>query len=102
MFDCSSNCSSAPFKGVRVYAFNRTALEAGQVLQEQYADLGTGVFSLLPSNLRGAVPPVGTPNYFISESETVWGFDVFKFHVDWVTPNLKTSNPHTVLDSEMT
>ena len=35
---------------------------------------------MLPSNLRGAPPPPGTPNYFVSEDEAVFAFDVFKFH----------------------
>ncbi len=103
MFDCSSNCSTAPFKGVRVYAFNRTVMEAGQTLQEVVFDLGTTNFSFLPSNLRGAAPPAGTPNYFISESGSVFGFDVFKFHVDWVTPASSTfTGPTTVSQTSYT
>ena len=91
MFDClTSNCSSANYSGVRVYAFNRTAMEAGAPLQEIVADLGTTPFSLLPSNLRGAAPPLGSLNYFVGESRTAWAFDVYKFHVDWVTPASST------------
>ena len=90
MFDCSSLCSSAPFKGVRVFAFNRTVLEAGQPLLGVRFDTSATYFSLLPSNLRGAAPPVGTPNYLISESGTAFQFLVFKFHVDWVTPASST------------
>lgn len=97
MFDCSSSCSSSPYKGVRAYAFNRTVMEAGQALQAVNFDTGAAYFSLLPSNLRGTAPPVGTPNYLITESQTVFGFEVFKFHVDWVTPASSTlTGPTTV------
>ncbi|MGH2595652.1 MAG: hypothetical protein ACRDH7_06790 [Actinomycetota bacterium] len=103
MFDCSSNCSSSPYKGVRVFAFNRTVLEAGQPLQGVLVDPGSTYFSLLPSNLRGAAPPVGTPNYMIAESQTLFQFQVFKFHVDWVTPASSTfTGPATVSQTSYT
>ncbi len=105
MFDClTATCSSANYSGVRVYAFNRTAMEAGAPLQEVFSDLGTtNYFSSLPSNLRGAAPPTGTPNYFVSESQAVFGFDVFKFHVDWVTPLSSTFiGPTTVSQTSYT
>src|SRR5205807_6846812 len=38
----------------------------------------------------GAAPPAGTPNYFTSEDQVAYAFDVFKFHVDWVTPASST------------
>ncbi len=98
MFDClNASCGSATYEGVRVFAFNRTVMEAGQPLQGVLFDPGSAYFSLLPSNLRGAAPPVGTPNYMIAESQTAFQFQVFKFHVDWVTPASSTlTGPTTV------
>ena len=87
MFDCTSGCT---YKEVRVWAFNRTVMEAGQPLQGVLFDTSATYFSMLPGNLRGAAPPAGTPNYFTSEDQFAYTFDVFKFHVDWVTPSSST------------
>src|SRR5439155_24085985 len=72
---------AASYREVRVWAFNRTQLEAGLPLQSVVVDTNTSAyFSMLPSNLRGALPPAGAPNYFVSEDESFFAFDVFKFH----------------------
>jgi hypothetical protein len=88
MFDClNPDCSSAQYKEVRAYAFNRSDLESGAVLHSVVADLNsTSFFTLLPSNLRGAQPPAGRPNLLVSESEASFDFEVWKYAVDWVTP----------------
>jgi hypothetical protein len=78
------------FQNVRVWAFNRADMEAGNTLHAVSFDLpakiqGISVFSLLPSNLRGEAPPAGRPNLFAS----IWGAyaaRIWKFHVDWTTP----------------
>ncbi len=81
MFDCTSGC---PYREVRAYAFNRSDLESGAVLRSRVVDLNsTAQFSLLPSNLRGGAPPAGRENLFVSESQTVFAFEVWKFHVDY-------------------
>lgn len=88
-----SGCSggSGTFQEVRAWAFNRQQMEAGQSLQSVVVDTSsTSYFSLLPSNLRGALPPSGTPSFFVSEDQFSYSFDVFKFHVDWTTPNSST------------
>ena len=36
--------------------------------------------------MRGALPPAGTPNYFVSSDLNNFALDVFKFHVDFTTP----------------
>ena len=61
MFDClNAGCSSASYKGVRVYAFDRADMYAGAPLSSILVDLtNTNYFSLLPSNVRGASPPSG-------------------------------------------
>ncbi len=79
---CSGGQES--FQEVRAWAFNRTQMEAGQPLQQVVIDTNTTTyFSLLPSNMRGAQPPAGAPNYFVSESQSVYGVEVFKFHADY-------------------
>lgn len=94
MFDClNASCSSASYMGSRAYAFNfskminGTALTANDV---QVADLGTSRFSVFPANYRGTIPPSGTPQYFVGESQTVYAWEVFKFSVNFVTPASST------------
>jgi hypothetical protein len=49
--------------------------------------MGTTAYaSMLPANYRGALPPVGRDGLFVSESQTLFAFEVFKFHTDFVTP----------------
>jgi hypothetical protein len=79
---------SGTFQEVRAWAFNRQQLEAGLPVQSVVVDMGsTTYFSMLPSNLRGVPPPSGTPNYFVSEDQSSYAFDVFTFHVDWAAPS---------------
>ncbi|MFZ6029041.1 MAG: proprotein convertase P-domain-containing protein [Chloroflexota bacterium] len=83
MFDClTSTCSSANYKGVRVWALNREDMISGAPLRSVRFDLGTAYFSVFPSNYRGTQPPAGTPNYFgsIYSPNT---FQLWKFRVDW-------------------
>ncbi len=82
----STGCAGGQqaYQEVRVWAFNRTQMEAGQPLQQVVIDTNTtNYFSMLPSNMRGAQPAAGTPNYFVSESQSVYAFEVFKFHADY-------------------
>jgi hypothetical protein len=72
---------------VRVWALDRASMITGGALNEVHFDtcLGGVCGGLLPSNYRGAAPPLGSPNYMLSElapdSLLLW-----KFHVDWITP----------------
>src|SRR5579859_59523 len=86
MFQCSSNCSTGTFEGARVWAISPTQLYNGSVLTTVVFQEGSAYFSLLPSNFRGARPPVGTPNYFVSNDIGVTALDVFKFQVNWTFP----------------
>jgi len=98
MYDClDSSCDSATYMGVRAWAFDRNQMESGAEVQFVFKDLSTSYFSLLPSNLRGSLPPSGTPNYFVSNDFSAWGLDVWKFHVDWTIPaNSTFSGPSLV------
>ncbi len=90
MFVClSAGCGSATYKEARAYAFNLQKMETGQVLTAsdvQAKDTTSSYFTLMPSNVRGTLPPAGAPNYFVSEDQIGYFWDVFKFHVDFTTP----------------
>jgi hypothetical protein len=75
------------YRGVAFGSFNRADLFAGHPLTASNSSIGflatSNVFSMLPSNLLGtstdSLPPAGSPNYFVSESQTAFSFDVRKF-----------------------
>ena len=80
MFDIGPS-NSETFKGVRIWAMNRTDLTSGSPLRSWVVDLSTSSSSLLPANLRGALPPSGTPNYFVANDQPssqllVWRFSI--------------------------
>ncbi len=90
MFDCqNSACSIAPYQNARAYVFNLEKMEAGLVLTTtdvQAKDTSSSYFTLMPSNVRGTLPAANTPNYFVTEDQVGYFWDVFKFHVDFTTP----------------
>jgi hypothetical protein len=73
------------FAGTAFAAFSRSDLESGATLTWSLGFLKNtpDPFTMIPSNLRGtsasAMPPAGTPNYFVSESQTAFAFEVRKF-----------------------
>jgi hypothetical protein len=83
LFDClNSSCSSATFEGPRVWALNRDDLIGGAALRNVLFDLGSAYGSVFPSNVRGALPPAGTPAFFAS-IDAPSTLQMWKFHVDW-------------------
>jgi hypothetical protein len=95
------SATSLAFQHVKVWAFKRTDLESGAPLHgvsfNLPAKIGpTPIYSLLPSNMRGAAPPAGRPNLFAS----IYGSyqaRIWKFHVDWTAPASSTfSGPSNV------
>lgn len=91
---------------VRVWALDRNAMLNGS-LNAVFFDLPTcagtsascSVYSLLPANLRGALPPAGSPNYLANIEAPNTGAAIpfnssvvhlWKFHVDWTTPSNST------------
>ena len=101
MFDClDSNCSSANYIGAGAWAISPTQLYNGSLLTTVAFTTTSSIFSLLPSNFRGAAPPAGTPNYFVSNDIGigVTKLDVFKFHVDWTVPLSSTFTGPTQID----
>lgn len=82
--------ASGNFTNAEVCALERSKLIAGASAQFVcFSDPND--FTLLPSDLDGSTPPpVGSPNYFVDIVPNTSGpsttLNLFKFHVDWVTP----------------
>src|SRR6185312_6240048 len=82
--------SAGLFNGVIFASFSKAAMESGAPLTGSNSSLGflafpaNNIFTMVPSNISGAkgpanVPPAGTPNYFVSESQTAFAYQVRKF-----------------------
>jgi hypothetical protein len=81
-FYMSTNMFATDFVGAKAWAFNRSDLIGGVALRNVSFQLATTYGSILPSNLRGELPPAGTPAFFISgQSPNI--LNLWKFHVDW-------------------
>ncbi|HEX9077559.1 MAG TPA: hypothetical protein VF932_17370, partial [Anaerolineae bacterium] len=87
---------------VRATSLNRPSLYSGTLTSIYFDILNHPDFVnplwVLPSNMRGAPPPAGTPNFYAAvwDPATFW---LWKFHVDWITPANSTmvgagSNPY--------
>ena len=72
------------FVGTAFASFSRSDLYSGAPLTWAlgFINNATGPFTMIPSNLSGRAAtalPAGTPNYFVSESTTLFTFEVRKF-----------------------
>jgi hypothetical protein len=77
--------STTAFLGSSAIALDRTAMLAGAAAAYQEFKTSTAYGVLLPSSLDGsALPPAGSPNYFVEIGFTA--LHLWKFHVDWATP----------------
>ncbi len=74
--------SSNVFQRSRVWAFNRDDMINGIPMRNVWFDVAGYYPNLLPTNLRGALPPTGAPNFFASIDEPNV-LHLWKFHVDW-------------------
>jgi hypothetical protein len=84
------------FIGPEVCAYDRTRMLLGLSATQQCFILDAQYGGMLPSDLDGVtVPPVGAPNYLLNFDTNV--LDLWKFHVDWVTPANTTLSGPTVL-----
>jgi hypothetical protein len=104
MFDClNPTCLAANYQEARVYAFNLSNLVNGTALQSVVADTNsTAFFSVFPSNYRGTPPPAGRENLFVSESGSLFAFEVWKFHVDFSGPGSTFTGPTNVSQTAYT
>ncbi len=100
MFDCADTyCSSASYEEVRVFALELSTMVNGATTPVVTVDMNsnTANFSLLPSNYRGLTPPAGAPNYLVEESQSVFAWEVFKFHPNYTTPGSSTFTGPTLV-----
>jgi Big-like domain-containing protein len=84
------------FVGARACAFDRRNMLIGNAATQQCFQLSSSFGGLLPSDLDGATPPpTGSPNYFLNFGTN--SLNLWKFHVDWVTPGNSTfTGPITI------
>ena len=89
-----------PWSGVYIWAFDRAAMLNGSGAIAQKFETGSMYGSLLPANLKGDLPPAGSPNYLASFSYPNT-LQIWKLFIDWATPanshldgptNLTTAN----------
>ncbi len=83
------------FSGTGVFAYDRAKMLAGNPAATfVYFDLNAldpAIFGMLPSDLDGPPPPVGTPNYFaypiaVGFGDASDGMRIFSFHADFAVP----------------
>ena len=92
------NIAGNAYVGANVCAADRTKMLAGSAATIQ-CFLNPNDFGMLPSDLDGATPPTaGTPN-FVMELDPTGNpnLDMFKFHVDFVTPANSTFTGPTLI-----
>jgi hypothetical protein len=84
-----------PGGSLNAVVFDRAQMLAGNPATFQAFNPAGPALILLPSDLDGPAPPVGTPNFFARAVDGgLWGggdrIDLFAFHVDWGNPALST------------
>ena len=96
---------SCSWAGQGVAAFERDQMLAGQAARMVFFDLYTtdpNLGGMLPSDLDGAAPPAGTPNYFVQVDDNAWSYSpdqlqMWKFTVNWTNPAASTFSPEVNL-----
>ena len=82
------------FAGGRACALDRASMLTGANATQQCFQLSTSFGGLLPSDLDGSTPPpTGSPNYYVAFGTN--SLNLWKFHVDWVTPANSSFNGPT-------
>ena len=84
-----------PGGGLDVWAFERDRMLVGAPAGVVQFSIPAPSLFLMPSDLDGPQPPVGTPNFFARQvdGERFGGVDrleIFAFHVDWSNPAAST------------
>ncbi len=84
------------FSGTWACALDRNRMLAGLSATQQCFQLGTAFGSILPADVDGPTPPpVGAPNYLLNDGTNA--LNLWKFHVDWVTPaNTTLTGPTSI------
>jgi len=74
------------FVGARACALDRASMLSGSAATAVCFQLSSSFASLLPSDLDGSTaPPAGSPNFLLDFGAS--SLNLFKFHVDFVTPS---------------
>ncbi len=104
------NGTTENWAGSGVAVFERAAMLAGLPARMIYIDVGAGTLNyggMLPSDLDGPAPAVGTPNYFSEWDDSTWLGDatdtlrVWEFHTDWATPANSTFGANASFDPNL-
>jgi hypothetical protein len=83
------NPAGTAFVGPEVCAYDRAKMLTGAAATQQCFTLSPAFGGILPSNVDGAqAPPAGSPDYIMDFGSNA--LDLWKFHVDWVTPAATT------------
>jgi hypothetical protein len=93
------NIAGTAFIGANVCAADRTKMLAGTAATIQCFQQNANQFGMLASDLDGATPPAaGTPNFVMElDPSGSANLDLFKFHVDFVTPTNSTFTGPTLI-----
>jgi hypothetical protein len=84
------------FVGADACAYDRTKMLAGQTATQVCFQQSSSVGGLLPSDVDGlTAPPSGSPDYMIYFGTN--NLNLYKFHVDFVTPTNSTFTGPTVI-----
>jgi hypothetical protein len=77
------------FIGAKLCALHRAKMLAGKKATQQCFQLSSAFGGVLPADLDGAtLPPARSPNYLVNFGTN--SLNLWKFHVDWVTPASST------------
>jgi len=97
------NAAGTAFLGGKACALDRNQIltASGTPAAMQCFQLSSTFGGLLPSDLDGATPPsAGSPNYFLAFDDVgLNGLNLWKFHVDWLTPANSTFTGPTKLST---
>ena len=94
---------SLNFNGTYTAVFERSQMLNGNAAQMvSFFNSPSTTWSLLPSDNDGSPPPAGAPNYLGQIHDNARyggtdGFDIYQFHVDWITPANSTFTGPTFL-----
>jgi hypothetical protein len=78
--------------------YDRAQMLAGATATAQEFNPGAFYGPMQPSDLDGpTAPPAGSPNFYVSDANTINQAYLWKFHVDWATPaNSSFTGPTTL------
>jgi hypothetical protein len=102
---------SLTWAGAGAVVFERTAMLNGAAASMIYFDIGAvnlNYSGMLPSDLDGAAPAAGTPNYFVEWDDSSWLSDpadtlrIWEFKPDWDTPANSTFGLNASYDPNLT